>query len=110
MLLWSLKEVAKEFGTSLRTVARMIERGELPYVRIGRLIRVPVSGVHEFVDQRTIDSRKAVNLDEEQRWHSDAKTRPIGGHGINTPMAAVKGSLPAQLAAQRRKRLRQSGK
>jgi excisionase family DNA binding protein len=51
-LLWNLDEVARQLGNvSTRTVRRMLERGELPSIRIGRAVRIPADAVREWVDQ-----------------------------------------------------------
>lgn len=40
MLLWNLEETAKQLGNiSPRTVQRLIQRGELTVVRVGRCVR-----------------------------------------------------------------------
>ena len=45
-LLWNLDEAARQLGgLSIRTVRRLIERGELPVVRIGRAVRVPADAI-----------------------------------------------------------------
>jgi excisionase family DNA binding protein len=38
----SCAEAAVLLGVSARTIARMVERGELPAVRVGRTIRIPI--------------------------------------------------------------------
>lgn len=51
-LLWDLQETARQLGgISIRTLRRMLDAGELPYVSVRRLIKVPVSAVLEWVDQ-----------------------------------------------------------
>jgi excisionase family DNA binding protein len=46
----SVKEAAKRyFGLSQNAGYRMVERGELPAIRIGRLIRVPVAAVEQML-------------------------------------------------------------
>lgn len=44
-LLWSLKEAGVQLGLSACSVRRMIKRGELSQIRIGRSIRVSVKEV-----------------------------------------------------------------
>ena len=52
-LLWSLAEAGRQLGgVSARTVRRMVERGELPSVRVGRLVRVPAGAVQQWVETR----------------------------------------------------------
>jgi excisionase family DNA binding protein len=51
-MLWSIKETARRLGNvSTRTVRRLLERGELPTMRIGRLIRIPPEGVRAWLDR-----------------------------------------------------------
>ncbi len=50
-LLWNLDEAARQLGNvSTRTVRRMLERGELPVVRVGRSVRIPAQAVRSWVD------------------------------------------------------------
>jgi excisionase family DNA binding protein len=44
-VLISISEVAVRLSVSEKTVRRLIARGELPAVRIGALIRVPVESI-----------------------------------------------------------------
>lgn len=37
----SVEEIAKDSDTSTKTVYKMIEAGQIPAVRFGRLLRVP---------------------------------------------------------------------
>lgn len=54
MLLWSLEETARQLGgVSIRTVRRMVERGEIFSVHVGRLVRVVPDSVHAFVASHT---------------------------------------------------------
>ena len=51
-LLWDLHETARQLGgISIRTLRRMLDAGELPYVSVRRSIKVPVSAVQKWVDQ-----------------------------------------------------------
>lgn len=52
MILWNLTETAQQLGgISARTVRRLIERGELPTVSIGRRVTVPADAVRAWVDK-----------------------------------------------------------
>ncbi|MGH9896253.1 MAG: helix-turn-helix domain-containing protein, partial [bacterium] len=51
-LLFTLPEAAKALGVATRTVRRLIERGELPKVKVGRCVRVPVGAVQAWVDKQ----------------------------------------------------------
>lgn len=53
MMLWSIDETARQLGeVSTRTVRRMVERGELPTVKVGRLVRIPASAAHEWQEEQ----------------------------------------------------------
>ena len=49
-LLLDVKEVASVLGCGRTYVYGMIQRGELPVVKLGRLTRIPVRAVAEFVE------------------------------------------------------------
>ena len=49
-LLLDVKEVASLLGCGRTYVYGMIQRGELPVVKLGRLTRIPVRAVAEFVE------------------------------------------------------------
>ena len=51
-LLWSIEEVADQFGVCAKTISRLIDNGELPNVRFGRIIRIRIQAVHHFLEQR----------------------------------------------------------
>ncbi len=42
------QEVAAALGVSRRTVDRLIKRGALPVVRLGRLVRIPEKALEEL--------------------------------------------------------------
>lgn len=50
--LLTLKEVAAHLQVAPRTVFRMIHRGELPAIRIGRLWRIQSSGLDQWIASR----------------------------------------------------------
>ena len=50
-LLLTLPEAAKALSVASRTVRRLIERGELPKVKVGRCVRVPALAVQAWVDK-----------------------------------------------------------
>ena len=51
-LLWSIEEVADQFEVCAKTISRLIDNGELPIVRFGRIIRIRIQAVHHFLEQR----------------------------------------------------------
>jgi len=51
-LLITLPEVAKALSVTARTVRRLIERGELPKVKVGRCVRVPALALQAWVDKQ----------------------------------------------------------
>ena len=109
-LLWSLQEVAQQLGNvSVRTVRRLIERGELPFVSIGRLLRVRVSDVHDWIALNSVIAHNQ-NCVEPEAWkgnipcHTSAKIHRISGRAL--PMHAAKelGVLLALPTVKKRKR------
>ena len=44
--------VARRLGISIKTVRRMIDRGELPVHRVGRLLRLSDADVDAYVQSR----------------------------------------------------------
>ena len=51
--LLSVSAVAIELSVSTKTVRRLIERGALPYCRVGRLVRIRAVDLAEFVASGT---------------------------------------------------------
>jgi excisionase family DNA binding protein len=50
----SLTEVGERLGVSVQTVGRIVERGELPAVKIGRRQKVPATAVSEYLERRKV--------------------------------------------------------
>ncbi|MEM1672705.1 MAG: helix-turn-helix domain-containing protein [Nitrososphaerota archaeon] len=48
--LLSPKRVAEELNVSIWTVYRMVRRGDLVAIRVGRLLRIPESSLEAFID------------------------------------------------------------
>ena len=51
--LLTIKEVAREFKVSEKTVSRMVQKGEIPSLRIGRNIRIPTDQLKDWVQAQT---------------------------------------------------------
>lgn len=100
MILWSVQEVARQLGVSARTVFRLIARGNLPGLKLGRLVRVPADAVLEYVAQLVAQAQNASCV-VPVAWkgvipcHTDERTRQFGG-SVSTTQAAIE--LDALLA------------
>jgi excisionase family DNA binding protein len=55
-----IEQVSLSFGISVRQVRRFVAEGQIPYVRIGHLIRFDPAEVIEWIDARRNGSEKAV--------------------------------------------------
>ncbi len=61
-LLWTINETAKYLAVHVKTVARLIDKGELPSLRIGRCIRVPKQAVLDWVEAQTRYNSRCAGL------------------------------------------------
>ncbi|TAM46300.1 MAG: DNA-binding protein [Gammaproteobacteria bacterium] len=91
-LLWSLSEAARQLGdVSTRTVRRLLVRGDLPSVRVGRRLCVPSLAVREWVTKQSGPAhnpeRAGPAMREEKTWHTDAKIVPFIGSASPTQAA-----------------------
>lgn len=58
---YSIKEAAERLGVSHDTVSRLVERGELPAIRISkRIVRIPVPAFDFYASGRTPIQRRVV--------------------------------------------------
>jgi len=94
-LLWSVEEAAHQLGEiSIRTIQRLIDRGELPLVKVGRRVMIPVSAIREWIDQQAQSAHNqqgagpGVRRKEKSPCHTDAKIALLGG--CRTPTEAAK--------------------
>ena len=55
-------EVAKMLRVDMRTVYGMIERGELPSIKVGRLIRIPVEPVDTLLGKKPGSATDAASV------------------------------------------------
>ena len=84
MLLWSIREVALQLGgVSTRTVQRLIKRGELAFVPVGRLMRVPPGSVQDWIARNLKQAHNqpcavSVAWKEFTPCHTDETTRQSG--------------------------------
>lgn len=64
-LLLRLTEVAEQLGLGRSTVCQLLQRGDLPCVRIGRSVRVPADALAEWVRERveTPETRPGAGLE-----------------------------------------------
>jgi excisionase family DNA binding protein len=56
-IVYSPKQAAEVLNVSVDTVRRMVGRCELPHVRVGAQIRIPVRGLHQWLSDNTISIR-----------------------------------------------------
>ena len=52
-LLWTISDAAKHLAVHTRTVSRLIDKGTLPSVRVGRCLRIPKRFVLEWIEEQT---------------------------------------------------------
>ena len=57
-LLLRLPEVAARLGLGRTTVYDLVQRGDLPVVRVGRAVRVPVDALQRWVERQTEDTAR----------------------------------------------------
>jgi excisionase family DNA binding protein len=114
MLLWSFDEVARQLGgVSVRTVRRLVEAGELPACRVGRLVRIPPDAVRDYVSRMTGEAHnrprtESVTWKGKQPCHTDAKIRRIGGSNTPTQAAKQLTNLLAQMTGKKQTHSKQS--
>jgi excisionase family DNA binding protein len=115
-LLWSLTEAAHQLGdVSTRTVRRMIERGDLPVVRVGRTVKVPAFDVRKWVEMNMSVTHNQTRVGSGMQYteipvcHTNAKTVRSGGRRSPTDWANELDNLLEQRTARKRRHLKQSG-
>jgi excisionase family DNA binding protein len=50
--LWSIKEAAEQLSLSSRTIERMVSNRQIPFIKIGRLVRIPVDEITDWVAKK----------------------------------------------------------
>ena len=61
-LLWTLDETAEQLSVHPKTVSRLIDRGEIAVVRIGRCIRIEVKSVSAYITRQRTYNDSCVEL------------------------------------------------
>jgi excisionase family DNA binding protein len=54
-----IEAVSRSFGISVRQVRRFVAEGEIPYVRVGHLIRFDPDELNDWIDSRRAGSVRA---------------------------------------------------
>jgi len=58
---YSIKEAAERLGVSHDTVSRLVDRGELPAIRVSkRIVRIPIPAFEFYASGRTPPARRVV--------------------------------------------------
>lgn len=65
-------EVADQLRVSTMTVYRLIRRGELPAVRVGRNYRVRSTDLHDYLDAQVVDASSIESIDLTDLEQADA--------------------------------------
>ena len=58
-VLLRFEEAADALALCRSTIYSLVDRGELPVVRVGRAVRIPVAAVEEFAEKRATVSNAA---------------------------------------------------
>ena len=61
MILYTIKEAAKELGISPISVRRKVRMAELPHRRIGSLIRFTPDDLIAYLESAAVPAKKAVH-------------------------------------------------
>lgn len=56
-LLVDVDDAARIMGISRRKLLYLVSAGEIPVVRVGRAVRVPLEGLRQFVDRLQSEQR-----------------------------------------------------
>lgn len=109
-ILWSLDETARQLGgLSTQTVRRMVDRGDLPVIKIGRAVRIPAAAVHQWVANNMRPAHNqgcagpGVRRKEVNACRTDVKIVPIGGRHTPTQAARELGNLLERRIARKQR-------
>lgn len=63
-LLLTVAQAARKLGIGERTIWRLLQRGELPATRVGRIVRIPVRELEVWIASRTEGAIRVQNNGE----------------------------------------------
>ena len=101
-------------GISVRSIQRLVASGALPVVRVLRRVLIPAEALRAYVaagaDLSDNHQRaESVAWKESEPWHTDERTRRIGGSNTPTQAASELTGLLVQLTKGKRKPSKPSG-
>jgi len=107
-LLWDLAETARQLGVCQRTVRRMLDRGVLPRLKMGRTVRIPRQAVERYVQEHLEMRHNQPGVEPAVRGgpstcHIDAKTGPSGGRVSPTRAAKEVDALLERRTGRKRR-------
>jgi len=73
----SMKDVAERLGVSQRTVTRMLERGELPSVKVGRSVRIRPEALQAYLARQTVNTGQVGEIDA-NTWITEWNDGAVG--------------------------------
>jgi excisionase family DNA binding protein len=72
-ILLRMAEAATVLGLGRSTVYQLVRQGELPFVKVGRAIRIPAQALDTWVDGKTSVYKSSV-----PPWDTDAPSESVG--------------------------------
>ncbi len=90
------KEVAAELKVSVRSIHRLVERGELPAFRVGGLIRISQRAFNAWVVDR--EAATDWERDSATRSRTEATSAPAADTVARRPVSLPVGGLPRDYA------------
>ena len=55
-VLWRVQDTAKFLGRTRQAIYKMVERGQIPYVKIGRSVSFNPSVIQKWLNSKTVKS------------------------------------------------------